>query len=171
MRQTTLKYLLLLLAQIVLWNYFNFTQYLFIAFLPAMILCLPISRSTVQAMVVAFLTGLAADFLVTGQLGITSFALVPVALLRRPVIALVFGSELFVRGEELSFQRQGWQKFLLAILMLTAVFLLLYIWVDDAGMRPLWFGAVKFAASLAASTLVSVFIANLMLEETGERWK
>ena len=43
MRQTTLKYLLLLLAQIVLWNYFNFTQYLFIAFLPAMILCLPIT--------------------------------------------------------------------------------------------------------------------------------
>ena len=87
MRQTTLKYLLLLLAQIVLWNYFNFTQYLFVAFLPAMILCLPVSRSAVYAMVVAFLTGLAADFLVTGQLGLTAFALVPVALLRRgPVV-------------------------------------------------------------------------------------
>ena len=171
MRQTTLKYLLLLLAQIVLWNYFNFTQYLFVAFLPAMILCLPVSRGPVYAMVVAFLTGLAADFLVTGQLGLTSFALVPVALLRRPVITLVFGSELFARGEDLSFHRQGWQKFLLALLLLTAVFLLLYLWVDDAGMRPLWFGAAKFAASLAGSTFVSVFIANLMLEETGERWK
>ena len=171
MRQTTLKYLLLLLAQIVLWNYFNFTQYLFVAFLPAMILCLPVSRGPVYAMVVAFLTGLAADFLVTGQLGLTSFALVPVALLRRPVITLVFGSELFARGEDLSFHRQGWQKFLLALLLLTAVFLLLYLWVDDAGMHPFWFMAVKFAVSLAVSTALSLYVANLMLEETGERWK
>ena len=171
MRQTTLKYLLLLLAQIVLWNYFNFTQYLFVAFLPAMILCLPVSRGPVYAMVVAFLTGLAADFLVTGQLGLTSFALVPVALLRRPVITLVFGSELFARGEDLSFHRQGWQKFLLALLLLTAVFLLLYLWVDDAGMHPFWFVAVKFAVSLAVSTVLSLYVANLMLEETGERWK
>ncbi len=171
MRQTTVKYLLLFVAQVMLWNYFNFTQYVFITFLPAMILCLPVSRTTVHAMVVAFLTGLAADFLVTGQLGLTSFALVPVALLRRPVISLVFGTELFARGEELSFQRQGWQKIVLAILLLTTVFLVPYLWLDDAGLRPFWFGAVKFAASLAAGTLVSVFVANVMLEETGERWK
>ncbi len=171
MRQTTVKYLLLFVAQVMLWNYFNFTQYVFITFLPAMILCLPVSRTTVHAMLVAFLTGLAADFLVTGQLGLTSFALVPVALLRRPVISLVFGTELFARGEELSFQRQGWQKIVLAILLLTTVFLVPYLWLDDAGLRPFWFGAVKFAASLAAGTLVSVFVANVMLEETGERWK
>jgi len=171
MRQLAVKYLLLLLAQIVLWNYFNFTQYLVIVFLPAMILCLPVGRSSLYAMTVAFLTGFAVDFLVSGQLGLTSFALVPAALLRRPVISLVFGSELFARGEELSLQRQGWQKFVLAVLLLTAVFLLLYIWVDDAGLRPFWFAALKFAVSLVASTAVSVFIANLMLEETGERWK
>ena len=171
MKLSAIKFILLFLAQVAVWNYFNFTQYLFVAFLPAMILCLPVSRSAVYAMVVAFLTGLAADFLVTGQLGLTAFALVPVALLRRPVITLVFGSELFARGEDLSFQRQGWQKFLLAVLLLTAVFLLLYLWVDDAGMHPFWFLAVKFAASLAVSTALSLYVANLMLEETGERWK
>ena len=32
----TLKYLLLLVAQILVWNYFNFTQFLTIAILPAM---------------------------------------------------------------------------------------------------------------------------------------
>jgi hypothetical protein len=30
---------------------------------------------------------------------------------------------------------------------------------------------VKFAVSLVASTAVSLLVANLMLEETGERWK
>lgn len=171
MNRRLLIYLLLFLAQAALWNYFNFSQYLTIVFLPAMILCLPVSYSTVRAMAVAFLTGLAMDFIVTGQLGLTSFALVPAALLRRPVIGLVFGSEAFARGEELSLRRQGWPKFVPAVLLLTAVFLLLYIWADDAGMRPFWFAAAKFGVSLAASGAVSVFIAYLMLEEFGERWK
>ena len=139
MRLTGLKYFLLFLAQAVLWNYFNFSQYIVIAILPAMILCLPISRSTVEAMLIAFVTGVAMDFLVTGQLGLTAFALVPAGLLRRQVISLVFGSELFARGEELSLHRQGWLKFALAILLLTAVFLLPYIWLDDADESELIF--------------------------------
>ena len=171
MRYSALKYGVLFLAQAALWNYFNFSQFLTIVFLPAMIFCLPVSYGTVRTMVVAFLTGLALDFIVTGQLGLTSFALVPVALLRRPVIRFNFGAEIFARGEELSFRRQGWQKFVPSLFLLTAVFLLLYIWVDNAGMHPFWFCAVKFAASLAASGSVSVWIAFLMLEETGERWK
>ena len=36
MRALTLKFLLLFSAQVMLWNYFNFTPYLFIVFLPAM---------------------------------------------------------------------------------------------------------------------------------------
>ena len=112
MRSTTLKFILLAVAQVVLWNYFNFSQYLLIAFLPALILCLPVGCGTIRAMIIAFVLGLAVDFLVSGQFGLTSFALVPVALLRRPVISLVFGSELFARGEDLSVRRQGWQKFL-----------------------------------------------------------
>lgn len=171
MRLGGLKYFLLFLAQAVLWNYFNFSQYVLIAILPAMILCLPISRSAVEAMLIAFVTGVVTDFLVTGQLGLTAFALVPVGLLRRPVIALVFGSELFARGEELSLHRQGWMKFVLAVLLLTAAFLLPYIWLDDAGTRPFWFGAAKFGISLVLSGFVSVFVCDILLEDTAARWK
>ena len=171
MKASTLKYILLFLAQAALWNYGNFSQYLLIAFLPVMILCLPVGRSPIYAMVVAFVTGLLMDFLVTGQIGMTSFALVPVALLRRPVVSLVFGTELFARGEDLSFHRQGWQKFVPAVLLVTALFLLVFLWADSAGTRPLWFNVLKFALSLAVSSAVGVFVAYLMLEETGERWK
>ena len=171
MKVPAIKYILLFLAQAALWNYCNFSQYLLIAFLPAMVLCLPLSRGPVYTMAIAFVTGLAMDFLVTGQLGLTSLALVPVALLRRPVIALVFGSELFARGEELSFHRQGWLKFVPCVLLLTAVFLLVYVWADSAGTRPLWFNALKFGLSLVASSALGVFVAYLMLEESGERWK
>lgn len=171
MKAVTVKYILLFLAQAALWNYGNFSQYLLIVFLPAMILCLPISRGPVYAMAVAFVTGLMMDFLVTGQLGLTSLAFVPVALLRRPVIQLVFGSELFARGEDLSFHRQGWPKFVLCVLLLTAVFLLVFLWADSAGTRPLWFNALKFGVSLVVGSALGVFVAYLMLEESGERWK
>ena len=171
MRLVSVKYILLFLAQAALWNYFDFSQYLFIVFLPAMLLCLPVDRGPVYAMVVAFLTGLAADFLVTDQLGMTSLALVPVALLRRSVIRLVFGEELFSRGEELSFHRQGWQKFVPGVILVTAVFLLVYIWVDSAGIYSFGFCALKFALSLVVSSAAGVGVAYLMLEETGERWK
>ena len=152
MRLGGLKYFLLFLAQAVLWNYFNFSQFIVIAILPAMILCLPISRSTVEAMLIAFVTGVATDFLVTGQLGLTAFALVPVALIRRGVISLVFGSEP-------------------AVLLMTGAFLLPYIWLDDAGTRPFWFGAAKFGLSLLLSGFVSVFICDILLEDTAARWR
>jgi len=171
MRLSLLKFILIFLAQVAVWNYFNFTPYVLIVFLPAMILCLSIGQKTVSAMVISFLVGLAADFLVTGQLGLTSLALVPVGLMRASVIRLVFGSELYARGEELSFHRQGWQKFLASIVILTSVFLILHIWVDSAGMYSLGFCVLKFCASLPASTVISLAIAYIMLEETEERWK
>ena len=167
----TVKYLLLLIAQILLWNYFNFTQFLTFAILPAMILCLPVRRGTVSAMLIAFATGFAADFLAGGLLGLTSLALVPVGLLRRPIIWLVFGSELQARGEDISFQRQGSSKMMLATAMVTAVFLLVYIVADSAGTRPLWVDAVKFAASLAVSTLISTYIAWILCSENSQKWK
>lgn len=171
MKLTAIKFILLFLAQVAVWNYFNFTPYLFVVFLPALILCLPLGYGTVRTMLIAFVVGLAADFLVSGQLGMTSFALVPVALMRQSVVRLAFGSELFARGEDLSFHRQGWQKFLLCTAILTAIYLLVHIWVDSAGMYSLGFCAIKFGISLPVSSALSMAIAYLMLEQTGERWR
>ncbi len=164
MKRPFVKYLLIFLAQAALWNYFNFSQYVILVFLPAIILCLPMSYSTVRLMVTAFLTGLVLDFIVTGQLGLTSLALVPVALLRRPVVRLCFGPELLSRGEELSFQRLGLHKFVPAILLMTALFLLIYLPVDSAGTRPFQFEVLRLLASLAVSTLVSLSVAYLILD-------
>ena len=171
MKLTALKFFLLFLAQVAVWNYFDFTPYLFVVFLPALILCLPLGYGPVRTMLIAFVLGLAADFLVSGQFGMTSFALVPVALMRQSVVRLAFGSELFARGEELSFHRQGWQKFLLCTAILTAIYLLVHIWVDSAGMYSLGFCAIKFGISLPVSSALSMAIAYLMLEQTGERWR
>lgn len=171
MNRLVIKYLLLLVAQILLWNYFNFTQFLTIAILPAMILCIPVKKGAVFGMLAAFFTGIAVDFFAGGLLGLTSLALVPVAALRLPVVRLVFGSELQARGEDISFQRQGGRKMALATFIVTAVFLLLFIVAESAGIRPLWVDLVKFAASLAVSTPLSTYITWILCSEDSQRWK
>ena len=157
-----IKFLILAVAQVLLWNYFDFTQYLMLVYLPVLIVCLPIRRGTVFAMLVAFVTGFAVDFFSSGMMGLTSMALVPVAFARRGIIQLVCGEEVFARGENISIKRQGLPKMALAILMETAIFLVIYIWADGAGTRPLWFNLVKFASSLLAGTLISLLMSNIL---------
>lgn len=149
-------YLLLLLAQLLLSNFFNITPYLMLSILPVMVLCIPIRIGSTGAMLIAFVTGLVVDFLSEGLLGINAFALVPVAFLRKPIIGLVFGNELFARGEDFSARRNGLWKTVLATVLAQAVFTLLYVWADAAGTRPFWFGAARFGASLVAGTLLSL---------------
>lgn len=169
--RTSLKYILLLIAQILLWNFFNFSQYVMIVFLPVMVLMMPVNRSVNITMILAFLSGLAVDFFADGQLGLTAASLLPVAFLRRPIIMFVFGNELFSRGENLSTRRQGWEKLILATALATAVFLLAYIIIDSAGTRAFWVDVVKFFASLAVSTFISFFVGDILSPENESKWK
>lgn len=166
-----LKCVLFLIAQAVVWNYCSFTQYLTIAFLPAVVLSLPVRQRTELSMAIAFVLGFAADFLCGAPLGLSSLALVPTALVRKGVILLVFGNEILVRREELSTRRQGWMKMTLATLILTAIFLAVYILADSAGTRPLWVDAVRFAVSLAVSEALSLPIADTLCTDTDSKWK
>lgn len=167
----SVKYLLLLAAQVLVWNYFNFTPLLTVTILPVMILCLPLGCSVSMSLIIAFASGFAADFLVAGPTGLTILALVPVAFLRRPLLSMVFGSELLSRGEEVSSRRLGRTKMLIAITLSTALFLLIYITADSAGTSPLWVMAMKFAASLALSSAISLPIADLLCPDTEARWR
>lgn len=167
----TIRYILLLIAQILLLNYFNFTQYATIVFLPAMILMAPVSRSTNTLLILAFVSGLTVDFFADGQLGLTTAALLPVALLRRPLILFVFGNEILSRGENLSTRRQGWEKLIIAISLATAIFLLFYIIIDSAGTRTLWIDLLKFIISLVLSTAVSLFVGDILSSENESKWK
>ncbi len=167
----TVKYLLLLAAQILLWNYFNFTPLLMVAILPVMILCLPLRCSTIVTMLIAFASGFAADFLAASPIGLTVLSLVPVAFLRRPLLSLVFGGELLSRGEEVSSQRLGRNKMLIANTLATALFLLVYITADSAGTSPFWAMAVKFFASLTLSSAISLPLADLLCPDTETKWR
>ncbi len=171
MKQPWLKYLLLLCAQILLWNFFNFSQFLMIAYLPALVICLTLRASSARDMILAFIFGLICDFFCGAPLGLTSFALVAVAALRRPVIMLVMGSEVFSRGEDVSPYRQGWGKIAIVTTILTFVFLLIYVWVDSAGTRAFWVDLLKVSLSLLISTPISLYIIELLSHKQESKWK
>ena len=161
-----LAYVLLLLAQLLLSNYCTFTPYVMLTILPVMVLCIPIRVGSVGAMLIAFATGLAVDLLSEGLLGLNALALVPVAFLRNPVIRLVFGGDLFARKEDFSPRRNGLGKVIMALAIVLAVFVAIYIWADGAGVRPFWFNAARFFASTAASFVLCILCLGSLAPDT-----
>ena len=73
-----LVYLLLVVAQILICNYFHLTPYVTLSLLPVMVLCLPVRVSTLGALFIAFATGMSVDFLAEGLPGLNTLALLPV---------------------------------------------------------------------------------------------
>lgn len=161
----TLTYILLTVAQMILSNYFHFTPYMMITLLPVMVLCIPTKTDTIAAMLIAFLTGLSVDFFAEGTLGINALSLVPVALLRKPIISMLFGNEPFEQKESVTVRKYGMARVSLAIILMTSVFLLIYILADCAGTRPFWFIGTCLSLSLLASYLSSILIINLLTYE------
>lgn len=167
-----IKFLLVALAQVLIWNFCNFSQFLVIAVLPVLVMSLPVKMSSPMAMLVAFVTGFAVDFLGGATLGLSCLALVPVAALRVLVFRIVFGGEMFERDEEPTMARHGWVKMLLSLTLLTFVFLVVYIITDSAGTRPLWIDAVKLACSLAVGVALQMAVVPaLCMEPAPAKWK
>ena len=161
-----LVYVLLLLAQLILGNYFTLSSYLMLSVLPVMVLCIPIRVGSVGAMIIAFVSGLIVDLLSEGVLGLNALALVPVAWLRNPVISLVFGGELFARKEDFSATKSGIGKVALALFIAQAIFTLIYVWADGASVRPFWFNATRFGLSLAAGFILSLLAVPALAPDT-----
>ena len=157
-----LTYFLLLILQILVSNYLNLSPYVTLSVLPVMILMLPIRFGTIFAMILAFVSGLTVDWLSEGVIGLNALALVPVALARKGIIYLVFGSEFFARKEDISFRKHGFAKMSVAIVMSQTLFLLFYIWADGAATRPLSFNAIRFGVSLLAGWLLAILLSRTL---------
>lgn len=157
-----LMYILMVVGQMFICNYFHLSMYVSLTILPAIMLCIPLSAGTITAMLIAFASGLAVDALSDSVLGLNALSLVPVALCRKPVIRLFLGDEIIERKESFSFRQNGFMKIAGMTAICLSVFLLIYITADGAGVRPLWFNAARFAASLTCSWLLSLLVVNIL---------
>ena len=161
-RDFILLYLLLLIAQLVICNYLYLSQFVVLSILPAMILCIPLTVNSVSALVIAFATGLVTDLLGDGLAGLNILALLPVAAFRKPLIGSIFGYDIVERQGRFNIRNNGFFPCMGAVLIMTALFMAAYIFADCAGTRPLWFLAVRWVASTAASGLLCLIVFNTL---------
>jgi len=159
-------YVLMAVAQMLLCNYFHVSPYVMLTILPVMVLCIPLRVPTWITMAIAFATGFSVDLLAEGVLGLNVLALVPVAFVRKEVIRLIFGAELFARKEDFSVRKSSFGKVALAIFIVEALFLVVYIWADGAGTRPFSFNAFRLLASLGAGWALSLVVVEILAPDT-----
>lgn len=157
-----LTYVLLVIAQMLLCNYFHFTPYIMLTILPIMVFCIPTRVSVFWTLIIAFVSGLAVDYFAEGIIGLNAAALLPVAILRRTLIEAIFGPEPFEQEENITVKKYGLAKVSLAIFIITAIFLLIYNIADCAGTRPFIFILAKVCLSLLASYILSLLAINLL---------
>ena len=155
-------YTLLVIAQILLCNYGQFSPYVLLTILPAMVLCIPPGISTISGLLIAFASGLSIDWLSEGLLGLNTAAILPVALLRKGIIKIFLGEDLISRGDRFSYRKNGFAKISLAQSVCLAVFLTLYIILDGAGTRPVEFCLLKGGISFVCNFLLAIMITNIL---------
>lgn len=151
-----LLYFLLVIAQAVMCNFCHLGPYVMLSILPAMVLCIPLSVGTIRCMFIAFASGLCIDFLSEGLAGLNAAAILPIALLRKPIIRFFLGEDLIIRKDSFSFKRNGYLKISAAIIAALIIYTGIYVFLDGAGTRPLWFSAIKFAVSVLCSFWLSL---------------
>lgn len=158
-------YISFVILQIIICNFFHFCPFVTISLLPALILCLPLSISTVSAMLIAFITGLSVDWLAEGLIGLNAASLIPVAALRKTIIKIYFGEDVIMRMPTFSIKRNGLLKVSVTALTSISIFLIFYISLDGAGTREFWFNLVRFLSSLIINYPLALIIINTLNKE------
>ena len=155
-------YTLLVIVQILLCNYGQFSPYILLTILPAMVLCIPPSISTISGMLIAFVSGLSVDWLSEGLIGLNTAAILPVALLRKGIIKIFMGEDLITRGDRFSYRKNGFAKISTAHTVCLIVFLSIYILLDGAGTRPTWFCLTKGGISFVCNFFLAILVTNIL---------
>ena len=158
----TLIYPLLVICQIIMYNYTNLGPYIILSMLPVMVLCIPTGINTILCMLIAFASGFACDWLSEGLLGLNAAALLPVALLRKGIIRIFLGEDIISRNDSFSIRTNGLGKVSRAMLSASVIVLAAYIFLDGAGTRPFWFNAARFSASLACCWILGIMVINII---------
>lgn len=171
MSSYSLKFFVLVIAQIIAGAVLDFTPMLSLCILPALVLALPTRYGGAVSMLIAFVLGLAVDFLCSAQLGLSSCALVVVAAGRRVLIDIVFGAETLERSIDISIQKQSLRKILTATIIATGVYFALLLALESAGTLAWWTLALKWLYSVALSSLCSLLASSILYSDSSPRWK
>ncbi len=157
-----LLFFMMVLGQMVLCNFAGFSPFITLTMLPAMIVCVPLTVSTPLCLLLAFATGLSVDWLSEGLIGINAASLVPVALMRKPLIRFFLGEDLITRSDSFSFRKNGIGKISLVLIVSLLIFLGIYVFLDGAGTRPTWFNLTRMGLSLLCNYVLALIVTNIL---------
>ena len=157
-----LLFFLMVLGQMILCNFAGFSPYIMLTMLPAMIICVPLTVSTPLCLLLAFATGLSVDWLSEGLIGINAASLVPVALMRKPLIRFFLGEDLITRSDSFSFRKNGIGKISLVMTVALLIFLGIYVYLDGAGTMPAWFNFTRIGLSLLCNYVLALIVTNIL---------
>lgn len=161
-RHFSIVFAVMLLLQLVLVKYCQIGHMIYISILPAMILCQPTSRPTPLVILLAFLTGMCVDLLADGVVGLNTAALLPLALIQKPVIRLMIDEDVVERHYSFSFFRHGYIRVGGALLVMTLLYMILYMVLDNAGDRTAGFVILRIFLSSLVS-MIFAMVATAML--------
>ena len=157
-----LLYFLMILGQMILCNFADLGPYIMLTMLPAMVICIPLTVSTPLCMLIAFATGLSVDWLSEGIIGINAAALIPVALMRKPLIRFFLGEDLIIRSDSFSFKKNGLNKISLVMAVSLLLFLSVYVFLDGAGTKSTWFNILRISVSLLCNYVLALIVTNIL---------
>lgn len=152
----------MLAAQVVFNKFFGLSMYVMFSLLPAIIMMMPRNYRGVVLMLIAFATGFVVDFFSGGLLGLSSLALVPVALARRPLSGLVFGDGVEAGIDIQTLKRITFQKEILLFFMSCALFFIVYVWADSAGTVAFWRALLRIVLSTVVSVPLCMYVSRIL---------
>ena len=155
----------LALAQTMLGIYCGFTPYLALPLLPLAIMTLPYGFSPAMSCAAAFAAGFVVDFFTTGALGLSSAALLPVALLRRPIAEMAAGELVSFSPSTNPLARLGLRKSAVALTLSTALYVVIYTVLEAAGQRTIGFHIWRIFLSTAAGTALQMLICRILYRD------
>lgn len=150
------------LVQILLNNYLYISQYILISLLPAIVASLPLRFNTITSLLMAFVVGLAIDFISLPTLGISSCALLPCMLVRVPVLKLVYGDNILQNDDNSPLNYQSYKENFISILIFCALYMAVYVWLDGAMTRSFAFNSLRWLCSTLCSSLLC-FLCSMIL--------
>ena len=156
---------ILVVVQIAIGALLHLPSYLAINLLPVVVALMPVRVNTNVSLLLAFGIGLVTDLFTTGMLGFSSVALLPVALLRIPLLLGISGREILTHKSESPSTYLSTSSLVLFIFASNLVFQLIAVTMDCAGLFSAGHVILCALGSSVASTVAGYLVGRYLISE------
>lgn len=151
-----LFFIFVLIVQVVLNNMVVLGPFIYISFIPLLVMILPLKQSAAISIILAFLMGLIIDLASLDTIGINAGAATLICFLRKPVFSLCFN--ITDKQYTLSIAETGLLKHLLCLLYLSLIYFAFYTGFDGFAANGFFLTILRILASCLVSISLSIIL-------------